>query len=120
MNWLRELRIKHGYKTQKDLADVLFVNQTAVSQWERGATVPSSQMLVKLSELYGVTIDYILGRTDQKETPVPENGDGLSEEQREIVKLYETASPTLRAAALAVLKSSEGQGKAPGASSTDE
>lgn len=61
MNRFREQRIKHGYKSQKELADILFVNQTAVSQWERGVTTPSSQLLVKLSELYGVTTDYLLG-----------------------------------------------------------
>ncbi len=78
MNRLKELRLLHGYKTQKDLADVLFVNQTAVSQWERGATVPSSQMLSRLSELYGVTINYLLGTdlkdTDHAETEAPAAG----------------------------------------------
>lgn len=69
MNRLKELRLKHGYKTQKDLADNLFVNQTAVSQWERGVTVPSSQMLFKLSELYGESIDYILGIDDKANDP---------------------------------------------------
>lgn len=71
MNRLKELRVQHGYKTQQDLAKVLFVNQTAVSQWERGVTVPSSQMLVKLSDLYGVSIDYMLGSDDNEKTPTP-------------------------------------------------
>ena len=70
MNRFREQRIKHGYKSQKELADILYVNQTAVSQWERGITTPSSQLLIKLSELYGVTTDYLLGR-DEKESTTP-------------------------------------------------
>ena len=70
MNRFREQRIKHGYKSQKELADILFVNQTAVSQWERGITTPSSQLLIKLSELYGVTTDYLLCR-DEKESTTP-------------------------------------------------
>ena len=70
MNRFREQRIKHGYKSQKELADILFVNQTAVSQWERGIATPSSQLLIKLSELYGVTTDYLLGR-DEKESTTP-------------------------------------------------
>lgn len=65
MNRLKELRKQHGFKSQKDLANVLFVNQTAVSQWERGVTVPSSQMLARLSDMFGVSIDYLLGRTGQ-------------------------------------------------------
>ncbi|MBR2934878.1 MAG: helix-turn-helix transcriptional regulator [Oscillospiraceae bacterium] len=77
MNRLKELRLKHGYKTQQQLASVLFVNQTAVSQWERGVTVPSSTLLVKLSQMYGVSIDYILGNDDtEKEKPATVSGDG--------------------------------------------
>jgi transcriptional regulator with XRE-family HTH domain len=69
MNRLKELRLQHGYKSQQELANALFVNQTAVSQWERGVTVPSSQMLVRLSELFGVSIEYMLGSSNtQKET----------------------------------------------------
>lgn len=64
INRLKELRIKNGYKSQKQLADILFVNQTAVSQWERGATIPSAPILKKLSQIYGVSIDYILGAKD--------------------------------------------------------
>lgn len=66
MNRLKELRLAHGYKSQKNLADVLFVNQTAVSQWERGVTMPSGPMLLKLSKMYGVSTDYILGNSDEK------------------------------------------------------
>lgn len=77
MNRFREQRIKHGFKSQKELADILFVNQTAVSQWERGITTPSSQLLIKLSELYGVTTDYLLGR-DEKESPTDPSGESDS------------------------------------------
>ena len=73
MNHFREERIKHGFKTQKDLADKLFVNQTAVSQWERGVTTPSSQLLLRLSELYGVSTDYLLGRDEKKPAPISES-----------------------------------------------
>lgn len=75
MNRFREQRIKHGYKSQKELADILFVNQTAVSQWERGITTPSSQLLIKLSELYGVTTDYLLGRDEKESTTPPDEND---------------------------------------------
>ena len=80
MNRFREQRIKHGYKSQKELADVLFVNQTAVSQWERGATTPSNQMLIKLSELYGVTTDYLLGREEDESVNTSKAENGLDKE----------------------------------------
>lgn len=62
MNRFKELRLRAGYRSQADLAKLLFVNQTAVSQWERGVTTPSPQLLVKLANLYGVTTDYLLGK----------------------------------------------------------
>ena len=62
MNRFKEQRIKAGFHSQADLAKVRFVNQTAVSQWERGVTTPSSQLLIKLADLYGVTTDYLLGK----------------------------------------------------------
>lgn len=65
MNRIKELRLAKGYKTQKELADHLYVNQTAVSQWERGVTMPSSQMLLKLSELFDVTVDYLIGNVNE-------------------------------------------------------
>lgn len=65
MSRLKELRIKNGFKTQQDLATALFVNQTAVSQWERGVTTPSPPILIKLSEMYGVSTDYLLGSSSE-------------------------------------------------------
>lgn len=57
---------------------------------------------------------------EQQKKPIPEDGDGLDPEQAEIVRLYEAAPPALRAAALAVLRSAEGQDKVPGGASEDE
>ena len=90
MNHFREERIKHGFKTQKDLADKLFVNQTAVSQWERGVTTPSSQLLLRLSELYGVSTDYLLGRDEKKPTV---QDDGLTEGERVLMKQFRQLTP---------------------------
>lgn len=51
MNSLRELRKKAGL-SQQQLSELLGVNQTAISQWERGVTTPSSRMLIKLSQIF--------------------------------------------------------------------
>ena len=82
MNRFRELRIRAGYHSQSDLAKELFVNQTAVSQWERGVTTPSPPILIKLANLYGVTTDYLLGTTDSSEISVPtvSDSDTISED----------------------------------------
>lgn len=61
MNRFKELRKQHHY-SQNELANILFVNQTAVSQWERGVTTPSPNLLLRLCDLYQTTTDYLLGR----------------------------------------------------------
>jgi repressor LexA len=52
MSRIKQLR-ESGKLSQKQLADMLFVNQTAVSQWERGVTTPSPSALLSLCELFG-------------------------------------------------------------------
>lgn len=94
MTRLKELRLARGYKSQKDLADALFVNQTAVSQWERGVTMPSGQMLIKLSNMFGVSTDYLLGRTDQMGEASPDVGSAISEDDLKVA-YFRGADPTL-------------------------
>ena len=104
MNRLKELRVANGYKTQADLAKTIFVNQTAVSQWERGVTTPSPDMLVKLANLYGVTVDYILNNrddtipNDSRRVPVlGEVAAGLPMMAEENIVDYEEIDPAMAA-----------------------
>ena len=57
---LFELRTKHGM-TQDELAEKVFVTRQAVSRWEKGETVPSSETLKLLSRFYNVSINTLLG-----------------------------------------------------------
>ena len=57
--YLTELR-KFYKITQDELANHLSVSRQAVSRWETGTSVPSIEILLKLSELYGITINEIL------------------------------------------------------------
>lgn len=56
---LVSLRKQKGL-TQMDLAERLGVSRQAISRWEVGAAVPSTDNLMVLSELYGVSVDYLL------------------------------------------------------------
>ena len=57
--YLQSLR-KYYKITQDELANRLKVSRQAVSKWETGATIPDIEMLMQLSDLYGVTINDIL------------------------------------------------------------
>ena len=56
---LTELRTRAGF-TQLQLAEKLNYSDKAVSKWERGEAVPDLRVLIKLSEIYGVTVDDIV------------------------------------------------------------
>lgn len=55
-----ELRTKAGL-SQDELAEKVFVTRQAVSRWETGETVPNTETLKLLSELFGVSINALLG-----------------------------------------------------------
>ncbi len=56
--------------TQKTLADLLQVHQTTYSDYELERVNTPVSVLHKLADFYGVSVDYLLGRTDVK-TPYP-------------------------------------------------
>ena len=66
LNAINDLRKKTGL-SQKEFAGLFNVHQTAVSQWETGKTTTDKETLIKIADYFGVSIDYLLGNTEQKE-----------------------------------------------------
>ena len=62
---LSDLRKRNGL-TQAELAEKLNYSDKAVSKWEKGESLPGIEVLYKLGELYGVSLDYIAGRESAK------------------------------------------------------
>lgn len=60
---LRMLREKQGY-SQKQLADVLHVSKNSVSHYELGVCMPSIEVIVSIAEIFDVSLDYLLGRSN--------------------------------------------------------
>ena len=63
---LRILRESRGY-SQKGLAKRLGCSPSLISSYETGERSPSLQNLGELADCFGVTADYLLGRTDNPE-----------------------------------------------------
>lgn len=60
---IKELRLENGY-TQKELAEKLKTTNSAICDWEKGRSQPDLQMLSEIADVFGVSVDYLLGRTD--------------------------------------------------------
>lgn len=56
---LKIARQNSGY-TQEEVSDILFVSQQTISNWEKEISTPSVIDLVKISNLYQVSIDTLL------------------------------------------------------------
>ena len=59
-NVIKELR-KENEMSQTQLANLLFVSQDTVSLWELGKSYPDIESVVKLTQIFNVTSDYLLG-----------------------------------------------------------
>lgn len=64
---IRDLREDRDLN-QKEIAELLQVHQTTYSDYELGKVNIPVPALHKLADFYGVSIDYLLGRTDVKES----------------------------------------------------
>lgn len=63
---IKELRAEKKV-SQKELSNQLFVSPQAISKWERNEATPNPEAITKMAEIFDVSADYLLGRTDQKE-----------------------------------------------------
>ena len=58
---IRDLRLKKGM-TQQKLGNVVGVTSTGISYWESGKAIPNFETLKKISNYFGVSIDYLSGK----------------------------------------------------------
>lgn len=58
--------------TQRQMAEYLQIHQTTYSDYELGRLNIPADVLIKLAQFYGTSVDYILGITDRTE-PYPKN-----------------------------------------------
>ncbi|MBR5949274.1 MAG: helix-turn-helix transcriptional regulator [Clostridia bacterium] len=77
---LKQLRKDRNMK-QEQVARLVGVNKSAISAYENDLRKPSYRVLVRLSNLYGVSTDYLLGKINSRSVDVS----GLSERDIEIV-----------------------------------
>jgi transcriptional regulator with XRE-family HTH domain len=90
---IKNLREKSGLSQQK-LADMLGVTQQAVAKWEGDKAEPDTSMLVKISNIFNVSLDYLLCKTNVKNYDIIEtiaahhDGEEWTEEELEEIERF--------------------------------
>ena len=106
LSFLMESRHYTKYK----MAKILECSQSTVANLLNGATEPQRRTKSALATHFGISEDELMGDSipksendwiAQKEAPVSQAGNGLNDEQREIISLYDSLDSAGRAALLA-------------------
>lgn len=84
---LAELRIKSGF-TQKVIGEKVGVSKSAFANYESGERHPNFETIVKIADALNVSVDYLLGRTEQPFMAVAE--------ERTATESFETALQNVR------------------------
>lgn len=95
MNRIKELRVEK-HLLQSDVAKYIGKSERIVGFYEKGERDPNTDTLLKLSELFDVSVDYILGKSDIKNSKTINLNDidiafasglkGLNKENQETLK----------------------------------
>jgi transcriptional regulator with XRE-family HTH domain len=77
--------------TQEELAKMFGVDRSTVGKWESDSSKPDIEVLMKLSEIFDVSTDYLLGKVDYSKLDVKYDSLRVAEE----VKAYEKSPRSL-------------------------
>lgn len=99
-NRIKELRQKN-HMSQVRLSIELEVSQETVSAYEKGKHYPSFQTLLKLSEIFHSSIDYIMGLSDKN---IFYSSNNLTSEETELLRLFHMLNPRGKELALAYIE----------------
>lgn len=88
---LKELRKTYNY-SQQQLAIKLHLTQGAISQWENGLTEPAAEQLISIAEVYGISVDEVLGI--KKKEPIKKEHANLGALNDALIEMLLTLSPS--------------------------
>ena len=86
---LTELCLQNNI-TPSNLVEKIGIARGSVTKWKNGS-IPQSSTLQKIADYFGVTVDYLLGKTDQKEKP--SDTEYLTAFEHIIIERLRTLSP---------------------------
>ena len=100
MTAIKDARNRAGYK-QREVSEALNIPLGTLRRWEQGVNEPDIESLIDLANLYGTSVDALLGSRFAVEYETPEKMDA---DERELLDAYRRLDETKRAALLALAK----------------
>ncbi len=104
MNRIAELR-KEKHLNQTGLAMKLNISQYLVSAYETGRHQPGIDILIEMSKLFNVSVDYIIGNTDTKSPFIITSNDFLSKDETELLTIFRNLNKKNQQRAIGMLLS---------------
>jgi len=104
MNRIAELR-KEKRLTQTGLAIKLNISQYLVSAYETGRHQPSVELLIEMSKLFNVSVDYIIGNSDIKIPAEFLKSHNINDDEAELLALFRILNKKNQQRAIGVLMS---------------
>ena len=89
--------------TQAELGEQLNYSDKSISKWERGEAIPDAAVLKRMSEIFGVTVDYLLDEHDAWQ-PAPDPADVRDRSHASIIQVALTGIVTLAVLVFVVLE----------------
>ena len=89
-------------ETQRALCAFVGINEQVFTDWKAGRNKSYLKHIAKISEFLGVSVDYLLGTTDQKEKPTGAQADELSEYDARVLAWFHSLPPEKRQAILQI------------------
>lgn len=91
---LKLLRTEHRISQQK-LAEMLEITQQAVFKYEKTAVEPDIATLIRMAEIFDVSVDFLIGNTDSRQNKIIQEA-ALTTAEYEHIKKWRKLSPTVR------------------------
>lgn len=102
MERIAQLR-KEKHLNQVGLGMKLNVSQKMISAYERGTHQPSVEILIEMSKIFNVSVDYIIGNSNIKTPEGKFSKDGLSNDEIELLDIFRDLNKEEQQRAIGIL-----------------
>lgn len=92
---LKNLKLLRAEKniSQQQLADVVGVSQQSINKYENHSVEPDIDTLIRISDFFSVSVDFLIGRTDVRIIPSNMTEYSLTNKEKDVIDGYRAAEP---------------------------